>query len=160
MKNSGWIVDSTSELCNPVLIIPKGLPHENKGYRFAVDLRRLNARTKVSNIWFPNWEKCGQNSATPNIFRKLICLMDSGKCDYIHPAGTKRVSHANTEHFNIAFCQWASLQLQLHFSAGWKVGGLKKHNLLWQRVNIGDLHLKVHTSTKTIKDAKDGRRAI
>jgi hypothetical protein len=45
IKNAEWIEDSTSDFCSPVLIIPKGLPHENKGYRLVVDLRQLNART-------------------------------------------------------------------------------------------------------------------
>jgi hypothetical protein len=53
MKNSGWIEDSTSEFCSPVLIIPKGQPHENKGYRFVVDLRQLNARTKSLQYMVP-----------------------------------------------------------------------------------------------------------
>ena len=53
MKNAGWIEDSTSEFCSPVLIIPKGLPHENKGYRFVVDLRQLNARTKSLQYMVP-----------------------------------------------------------------------------------------------------------
>jgi hypothetical protein len=53
MKNSGWIEDSTSEFCSPVLIIPKGQPDENKGYRFVVDLRQLNARTKSLQYMVP-----------------------------------------------------------------------------------------------------------
>jgi hypothetical protein len=53
MKNSGWIEDSKSEFCRPVLIIPKGLPHENKDYHFVVDLRQLNARTKSLQYMVP-----------------------------------------------------------------------------------------------------------
>ena len=53
MKNAGWIEESTSEFCSPVLIIPKGAPHENKGYRFVVDLRQLNARTKSLQYMVP-----------------------------------------------------------------------------------------------------------
>jgi hypothetical protein len=53
IKNAGWIEDSTSELCSPILIIPKGLPHENKGYRSVVDLRQLNARTKSLQYMVP-----------------------------------------------------------------------------------------------------------
>jgi hypothetical protein len=57
MKNSGWISswieDSTSEFCSPLLIISKGLPHENKGYRFVVDLRQLNARTRSLQYMVP-----------------------------------------------------------------------------------------------------------
>jgi hypothetical protein len=53
MKNLGWIEDSTSEFCSPILITPKGLPHENKGYRFMVDLRQLNARTKSLQYMVP-----------------------------------------------------------------------------------------------------------
>jgi hypothetical protein len=53
MKNAGWIENSTSEFCSPVLIIPEGAPHENKGYRFVVDLRQLNARTKSLQYMVP-----------------------------------------------------------------------------------------------------------
>jgi hypothetical protein len=120
MKNSGWIEDSTSEFCSPVLIIPKGLPHKTTATASSLTYDNWTRGLKVSNIWFPNWEKCGRNFEMPNLFRNLICVTGFGKWAFIPTAGTKQVSHANTEHFNIAFCQWASLQLQPHFSAGWK----------------------------------------
>ena len=53
MTNSQWIEDSTREFCSTVLIIPEGLPHENKGYRFVVDLQQLNARTNSLQYMVP-----------------------------------------------------------------------------------------------------------
>ena len=70
MNNASWIEDATSEFCSPVLMIPKGAPHENKGYRFMVDLRQLNARTKSLPYMIPElgemWAKLRNNAKLAN----------------------------------------------------------------------------------------------
>lgn len=51
MLEKGWIEKSTSEYSSPVLIIPKP---SGKGYRFVVDLRGVNARTKQQQYMMPD----------------------------------------------------------------------------------------------------------
>jgi len=122
-------------------------------------LRAERADQKASNTWFPNWEKCGLNFATPNLFRNWTYVTDFyGKMDQ-HPESRHRTSFS---------CEYGTFQYRV-LPMGliidsvafqrWVQGRLKKHNLWWQRVNIGE-HPKVHTSTKTTNDVKDGRRAI
>eukprot|EP01050_Picozoa_sp_SAG11_P020352 SAG11_NODE_3414_length_2462_cov_11.817605_1_plen_421_part_10 len=55
MLKKGYIQPSTSEYCSPVVIIKK--PNGN-GYRFVVDLRQLNARTKPFQYHLPEPEDC------------------------------------------------------------------------------------------------------
>ena len=98
---------SLPNLCSLVLIIPKEAPHENKGHRFVVELRQLNARTKTLRTWFSNWEKCGQNSATQNLYPNWTCVTCFGKWVFTQKDVTKHRSHVNMGHFNIAFCLWA-----------------------------------------------------
>ena len=51
MLEKGWIQKSTSDYSSPVLIIPKP---NGKGYRFVVDLRGVNARTKKLQYYMPD----------------------------------------------------------------------------------------------------------
>ena len=51
MLEKKWIEPSTSDYCSPVLIIPKP---NGKGYRFVVDLRQVNERTKRENYYIPD----------------------------------------------------------------------------------------------------------
>ena len=137
MKNSGWIEDSTSEFCSPVLIIPKGLPHENKGYRFVVDLRQLNARTKSLQYMVP---ELGE------MWAKLRNAKFISKLDLRHGFWQMGL-HPKSRHKTSFSCEYGTFQYRvlpmglLTASAAfqrWVEGRLKKHNLLWQRVNIGD----------------------
>ena len=150
MKNSGWIEDSTSEFCSPVLIIPKGLPHENKGYRFVVDLRQLNARTKSLQYMVP---ELGE------MWAKLRNAKFISKLDLRHGFWQMGL-HPESRHKTSFSCEYGTFQYRvlpmglLTASAAfqrWVEGRLKKHNLLWQRVNIGD------TSEGTYLD-KDNQR--
>jgi transposase InsO family protein len=150
MKNSGWIEDSTSEFCSPVLIIPKGLPHENKGYRFVVDLRQLNARTKSLQYMVP---ELGE------MWAKLRNAKFISKLDLRHGFWQMGL-HPDSRHKTSFSCEYGTFQYRvlpmglLTASAAfqrWVEGRLKKHNLLWQRVNIGD------TSEGTYLD-KDNQR--
>ena len=138
MKNSGWIEDSTSEFCSPVLIIPKGLPHENKGYRFVVDLRQLNARTKSLQYMVP---ELGE------MWAKLRNAKFISKLDLRHGFWQMGL-HPDSRHKTSFSCEYGTFQYRvlpmglLTASAAfqrWVEGRLKKHNLLWQRVNIGDI---------------------
>ena len=52
MLQKGWIEPSTSEYSSPVLIIPK--PPPSKKYRFVVDLRAVNERTKRLTHYMPD----------------------------------------------------------------------------------------------------------
>ena len=137
MKNSGWIEDSTSEFCSPVLIIPKGLPHENKGYRFVVDLRQLNARTKSLQYMVP---ELGE------MWAKLRNAKYISKLDLRHGFWQMGL-HPESRHKTSFSCEYGTFQYRvlpmglLTASAAfqrWVEGRLKKHNCLWQRVNIGD----------------------
>ena len=137
MKNSGWIEDSTSEFCSPVLIIPKGQPHENKGYRFVVDLRQLNARTKSLQYMVP---ELGE------MWAKLRNAKFISKLDLRHGFWQMGL-HPKSRHKTSFSCEYGTFQYRvlpmglLTASAAfqrWVEGRLKKHNLLWQRVNIGD----------------------
>jgi hypothetical protein len=139
MKNSGWIEDSTSEFCSPVLIIPKGLPHENKGYRFVVDLRQLNARTKSLQYMVP---ELGE------MWAKLRNAKFISKLDLRHGFWQMGL-HPDSRHKTSFSCEYGTFQYRvlpmglLTASAAfqrWVEGRLKKHNLLWQRVNIGDTY--------------------
>jgi hypothetical protein len=150
MKNAGWIEDSTSEFCSPVLIIPKGLPHENKGYRFVVDLRQLNARTKSLQYMVP---ELGE------MWAKLRNAKFISKLDLRHGFWQMGL-HPDSRHKTSFSCEYGTFQYRvlpmglLTASAAfqrWVEGRLKKHNLLWQRVNIGD------TSEGTYLD-KDNQR--
>ena len=150
MKNSGWIEESTSEFCSPVLIIPKGLPHENKGYRFVVDLRQLNARTKSLQYMVP---ELGE------MWAKLRNAKFISKLDLRHGFWQMGL-HPSSRHKTSFSCEYGTFQYRvlpmglLTASAAfqrWVEGRLKKHNLLWQRVNIGD------TSEGTYLD-KDNQR--
>ena len=51
MLEKRWIEPSKSEYSSPVLIIPKP---SGKGYRFVVDLRQVNDRTKRINYYMPD----------------------------------------------------------------------------------------------------------
>ena len=51
MLSKKWIEPSKSEYSSPVLIIPKP---NGKGYRFVVDLRAINDRTKRINYYMPD----------------------------------------------------------------------------------------------------------
>ena len=51
MLEKKWIEPSKSEYSSPVLIIPKP---NGKGYRFVVDLRQVNERTKRINYYMPD----------------------------------------------------------------------------------------------------------
>jgi transposase InsO family protein len=137
MKNAGWIEDSTSEFCSPVLIIPKGAPHENKGYRFVVDLRQLNARTKSLQYMVP---ELGE------MWAKLRNAKFISKLDLRHGFWQMGL-HPESRHKTSFSCEYGTFQYRvlpmglLTASAAfqrWVEGCLKKHNLLWQRVNIGD----------------------
>ena len=137
MKNAGWIEDSTSEFCSPVLIIPKGAPHENKGYRFVVDLRQLNARTKSLQYMVP---ELGE------MWAKLRNAKFISKLDLRHGFWQMGL-HPESRHKTSFSCEYGTFQYRvlpmglLTASAAfqrWVEGRLKKHNLLWQRVNIGD----------------------
>ena len=138
MKNAGWIEESTSEFCSPVLIIPKGAPHENKGYRFVVDLRQLNARTKSLQYMVP---ELGE------MWAKLRNAKFISKLDLRHGFWQMGL-HPESRHKTSFSCEYGTFQYRvLHMglltaSAAfqrWVEGRLKKHNLLWQRVNIGDI---------------------
>ena len=137
MKNAGWIEESTSEFCSPVLIIPKGAPHENKGYRFVVDLRQLNARTKSLQYMVP---ELGE------MWAKLRNAKFISKLDLRHGFWQMGL-HPESRHKTSFSCEYGTFQYRvlpmglLTASAAfqrWVEGRLKKHNLLWQRVNIGD----------------------
>ena len=137
MKNAGWIEDSTSEFCSPVLIIPKGTPSENKGYRFVVDLRQLNARTKSLQYMVP---ELGE------MWAKLRNAKFISKLDLRHGFWQMGL-HPDSRHKTSFSCEYGTFQYRvlpmglLTASAAfqrWVEGRLKKHNLLWQRVNIGD----------------------
>ena len=52
MLQKGWIEPSTSEYSSPVLIIPK--PPPSTKYRFVVDLRAVNERTKRLTHYMPD----------------------------------------------------------------------------------------------------------
>ena len=54
MLAKGWIEKSTSEYSSPVLIIPK--PPPSTKYRFVVDLRAVNDRTKKRSTYLPTWQ--------------------------------------------------------------------------------------------------------
>jgi hypothetical protein len=138
MKNAGWIEDSTSEFCSPVLIIPKGLPHENKGYRFVVDLRQLNARTKSLQYMVP---ELGE------MWAKLRYAKFISKLDLRHGFWQMGL-HPESRHKTSFSCEYGTFQYRvvptglLTASAAfqrWVEDRLKKHNLLWQRANIGDI---------------------
>jgi hypothetical protein len=138
MKNAGWIEDSTSEFCSPVLIIPKGTPSENKGYRFVVDLRQLNARTKSLQYMVP---ELGE------MWAKLRNAKFISKLDLRHGFWQMGL-HPESRHKTSFSCEYGTFQYRvlpmglLTASAAfqrWVEGRLKKHNLLWQRVNIGDI---------------------
>ena len=51
MLEKRWIEPSKSDYSSPVLIIPKP---NGKGYRFVVDLRQVNDRTKRINYYMPD----------------------------------------------------------------------------------------------------------
>ena len=57
MLQKGWIEPSTSEYSSPVLIIPK--PPPSKKYRFVVDLRAVNERTKRLTHYMPSQRSRG-----------------------------------------------------------------------------------------------------
>jgi hypothetical protein len=50
MVSQGWIQPSKSEWCSPVLFLKK----PNGGWRFLVDLRGVNARTKPISYYMPD----------------------------------------------------------------------------------------------------------
>ena len=52
MLEKKWIEPSKSDYSSPVLIIPKP---NGKGYRFVVDLRLVNDRTKRINYYMPDY---------------------------------------------------------------------------------------------------------
>ncbi len=128
MKNSGWIEDSTSEFCSPVLIIPKGQPHENKGYRFVVDLRQLNARTKSLQYMVP---ELGE------MWAKLRNAKFISKLDLRHGFWQMGL-HPNSRHKTSFSCEYGTFQYRV-LPMGliidsvafqrWVQGRLKKHNL-------------------------------
>jgi hypothetical protein len=138
MKNAGWIEESTSEFCSPVLIIPKGAPHENKGYRFVVDLRQLNARTKSLQYMVPELGEMWAKLRNAKFISKLDLRHGFWQMG-LHPESRHKTSFScEYGTFQYLVLPMGLLTASAAFQRGVE-GRLKKHNLLWQRVNIGDM---------------------
>ena len=72
MVSQGWIQPSKSEWCSPVLILKK----PNGGWRFLVDLRGVNARTKPISYYMPDMHECWQRLRNAKILS--TCDLDRG----------------------------------------------------------------------------------
>ena len=72
MVSQGWIQPSKSEWCSPVLILKKS----NGGWRFLVDLRGVNARTKPISYYMPDMHECWQRLRNAKILS--TCDLDRG----------------------------------------------------------------------------------
>jgi len=131
MVSQGWIQPSKSEWCSPVLILKK----PSGGWRFLVDLRGVNARTKPISYYMPDMHECWQRLRNAKILS--TCDLDRGYWQLNLDKESRRKTAFATPYGNFEYkVVPMGLISSAHYFQQALEGIMRNHGILYERLAV------------------------
>ena len=147
MLEKGWIQKSTSDYSSPVLIIPKP---NGKGYRFVVDLRGVNARTKKLQYYMPDLHSMYDTLKGSEFISVVDMEKGFWQCPLAKESRHKTAFTCEYGSFEYCVVPMGLVQSAQYFQS-FMERKLAKHDVLYHKVHVSSDDKGTYTDSDGVK---------